>query len=190
MEESKDFGEERIPPSPEPSGAEPFVARLVSFHQFYRFLVIGCAAFCIGAVVIAVYVRVWIGFLVAIAVAGIYRYLLGDELRRQLGLRVCRNDDGLTVEICAAAVSEDGEFYVPGRLLWLDVTEWGGAKKENESLEKIRVLRFCVGLRRIDAKGFEGMSALETVCFAGSEAEWNEIEKPELPAGVKVTFGA
>ena len=190
MEESRDFGGERIPSSQEPSAAEHFAARLVSFHQFYRFLVIGCAAFCVGAVFIAVYVRVWIGLLVAIAVAGIYRYLLGDELRRQLGLRACRNDDGLTVGIRSAAVAEDGEFCVPGRLLWLDVTEWIGAEAEVESLEQIRVLRFCVGLCRIDAKGFDGMSALENVCFAGSEAEWNKIEKPDLPEGVKVTFGA
>lgn len=156
--------------------AEEFATRLQAFEKSYLWLVIGCGCGCAVAVLLAVMLRVWVGLVLAIAVAIAYRTVLDDLLKKQLGLSCRRNPDGVTVSVAADAPL--GELWIPGRLLWLDVTELDGTAGGVTELHLPR------SVRRI-GQG-ELWNGVGRLLYEGGPEEWAAIRKDELPEGLEV----
>lgn len=154
-------------------------ARLRSFENFYLFLVIGCAFLCAVSVAIAVYVKVLYGVLAAILTALIYRYCLGDELKKQLGLSQHRVADGLAVTV-TKRVNDETILSLPQRLLWLDVVEFHAVEKDAGN--GIVELELPATLQRIASDALSQLPDLQTIRFCGTQEQWESVQKPDLSA--------
>ena len=153
---------------------ERFYAALTEFSRFYLYLVLGCGAILAVSVVGAVYASIWAGVLVAALVAGIYRWFLADELKKKLGFSEERVSDGLSLSL----LPRDGEErFIPEKLLWLEVTELSASACVSEENATVRAIYLPKTLRRIKMGAFDGLSALEVICFEGDIEAWAKVEK-------------
>lgn len=159
------------------SAQDAYAARLRGFENFYLFLVVGCGVLCAAAILIAVYYKVSVGVLAAVLTALIYRYFLGDELKKQLGLTACRVSDGLAVRVVRRNADTE-ELRLPARLLWLDVTELTGI--EDGQGEGVTALYLPATLKRIAEDALANCPSLQTLYFDGTPEEWDAVQKPEL----------
>ena len=152
-------------------------ARLRGFENFYLFLVIGCGFLFAASIAVAVYAKVSYGVLAAVLTALIYRYCLGDELKKQLGLSQRRVADGLAITV-VTRVNDETVISLPERLLWLDVVEFCGAL--DGAGKGIVELELPATLQRIASDALLQIPDLQTIRFDGTAEQWESVQKPDL----------
>ncbi len=170
----------------ERTARERFDAALAEFSHFYRYLVVGCGVILAVAIVGAVYASVWVGVLVALVVAAIYRWFLSDELKKKLGLSERRAVDGLSLSLLPSVIPDVEERFLPEKLLWLEVTELSASAPDKEDNTTVRAIYLPRTLRRLKNGAFDGFSALEVICFEGDAEEWSRVEKELDLSGYRV----
>ncbi|MBQ9085999.1 MAG: hypothetical protein IJY47_02300 [Clostridia bacterium] len=175
---SEPVGEELLTPK------ERAYAAIRKFEVFYFQLVIGCGCVLIMGIVVAVLVSVLVGILIFLAGCGIYLYFLRDELKKRLGLKYRRGEDGWAVT--PVARGEDEELWIPERLMWLEVTEL--FRGEEPPCEGIRALHLSAGIKLLEEGLFDRLPNLETICFLGTEEQWQAVIKPDVPLSCEVAF--
>ena len=173
---------------------ELFEGRISSFGVFYVGLVCVCIAMSIAAVVIAVYLSVFGGLLVAMLAAVFYRAFLVGRMKHQLGLSYRRVDGGIACSVIKIETPlyrrEQWELYekriIPSKLIFLDVVEVCESGVSGVADDFATTVRIPRSVKRIDAGAFSGMSALRTLVYDGTDAEWQEVECPASLDGIEV----
>lgn len=148
---------------------EQYEFRLQKVRRSYLYLVIGCGTACASAIAVAVLASVMAGIFIAAATGIFYRAFLSDLLKKQLGIVCIRNADGLTVSMLRTT-DFGNEFWVPDRLLWLDITEVG-------DMRGIQILHLPHTVLRVHTlvPAEEGGE----LRFAGNEQTWAAVQKDD-----------
>ena len=154
-----------------------FPKRMEKMQSFYLFLVIMCTA----ALGIAVYFAVSrdLKWAAVIAAATVFFYVrfTGYTLDEQLGISYKTASGSLTVTRCRARYGDI--FYIPSRLLWYDVESisdkaFFSPKAKNGELHTVYIPK---SIKKIGKDIFVSCESLTTVCFEGTEKEWEMINK-------------
>lgn len=152
-----------------------------SFHTFYIYLILGCAAVLVMGILLAVLVSVAVGAAVFVAGCGVYLFFLRDELRRRLSVGYRRGEDGW-----ALTPVETGRdvLWIPCRLMWMEVTElfWEGSCPCAE----LKRLYVPTSVKRIEDGFFEGLPELECLSYLGTREQWEQVKTPPLPTGCQL----
>ena len=151
-----------------------FLERKKDFDRFYLGIVIICGALCMGAIAVAIHIRVLWGVFAAIAAVVSYRLALDDTMKRMLGLSYRRVQGGVGVSPVRISKNTDTERReIPARLLWLDVVELcRDAKHEDKSVCEIVL---PLSIQRISDDAFEGLESLTSVVYEGSLEDWANV---------------
>ena len=147
-----------------------YAESLVRFETFYHQL-FACSLILAAAILAIAFLRsIPVALIATACLCLFYQYFLSRELREKLGLSCRSVPGGLSVSLTAAPTGE--EAWIPGRLLWTDVTTLrAGSARELP----IRILHLPATLACIEANALDACPDLETLAFAGSREEFDAI---------------
>ena len=160
--------------------------RLSRFNDFYLMLVVICISLCTGATVIAIFLNLPVGILIAIAAAVLYAYLSTYRAYSLLGLRF-KNVRG-TIHVTEIDCVLEDTVFVPDRFVWAAVThiEDGAlASIKNAELLSIYIPR---SIEHIGKDVFGENTSHITVFFEGDEDEWASIDKQTDFSSISVIY--
>lgn len=164
--------------------ADIFSEKFKKFGKFYISLVIICIAICAIAVIVAVYLTVLGGLLLAMAAAVLYRWLLVEAMRTQLGVGYRRVSGGVAcslIKIATPLYRKDPwelceERYLPSRLIFLDVVEICESEIGGIADDFVSEIHIPSSVKRIDGRAFSGMHSIKKIYYAGTLEQWSDVE--------------
>lgn len=154
---------------------ESYLSSLKAFSEFYLRLIISVGAACAAAIVIAVIFNVIAGIVLALFSSTVYLYFTAVGLKRKLGISY-KNING-SVIITHISAMYGNTVYIPGRLIWCDVTEIRDkalALPDVASMESIYIPK---SIRRIGKDIFGDISVSAVIYYEGSVSDWESICK-------------
>ena len=165
---------------------QDFLSDLKWTNKEYFQLVIGVAVLAAAAIALAVLWKVFYGLLFAIIVALVYTVAASNILYSRLGFSYDSLPGALRIKDVYGKNRD--QVFVPRRLFWLDVSEIGDRAFCHSSSTKITTVYLPSTLKTIGENVFEGCESLCRICFEGSEAEWESIEKKTSLEGIEILF--
>ena len=163
-----------------------FIESLKKTNSAYLGTVIISAAIVAAGVAVAAFLNVFAGLALGIVAILLYMFTTKQILNKNLGIFYRSTSGELAVVSLKARGKE--EIFIPHRLLWLDVTEIDSGAFNDGSAGNMHTIHLPATLKVINESAFDGCGALTTICFEGSAAEWDAIEKSELPDGIEIKF--
>ena len=182
--------EEQKTEKKKPDPEKLFPKRLEKVSSFYLFLVVMCTA----ALGIAVYFAIERDLLIAavIAVVSVFFYarFAGYTLDDQLGLSYKTASGSMQITRCRARYGD--VFYIPAKLFWYDVeaiadNAFFSPKGKNSELHTVYIPK---SIKHIGRDVFESCESLSTICFEGTEAEWEKVTKETDLSALETVFCA
>ena len=156
-----------------------FKCRLKGFGEFYLHMVVGVCVLAASSIWLALKVHPFAGLFLAFVTVLVYAVSLEYNLRKKLGLGYSRVKRGAAVSVVdpRAEVKWNREIRrIPERLLWLDVVAIGEKDPKQKSDVQVTTVYIPVSVKKIDKKAFDGMTALTTLVYEGTEEQWSEVE--------------
>ena len=148
-----------------------YAESLVRFETFYHQL-FACSLILSAAILAIAFLRsITVALIATACLCLFYQYFLSRELREKLGISCRSVPGGLSVSLTAAPTGE--EAWIPGRLLWTDVTTLRAGSTQELP---IRILHLPATLSCIEANAFDACPDLTTLAFAGSREEFDTIK--------------
>ncbi len=165
---------------------ERYVQNLDRFQRFYLQLLIFAVAIAAAILAVALIRSVWIGLLFSLLLVFLYQYFLSTELKSKLGLSVKSIPGGLSASLISSA--HDEEMWIPGSLLYTDVTELSDSQNKKEENQTLHILHLPASVSHICRGAFEGFSALNTIAFEGNRETWEGIVTDADISGMTILY--
>lgn len=173
---------------PEKTAEQKFLATYKNVNDSYLYTLILSGAIMLGAIVIAVTYLTFLGLAAGIVGALVYMGLTSNLLYSKLGISYRGSNGKMTVTQLYGKNRET--VYVPPRLIMLEVTEIDDCAFDHKSSSAITTVYLPATLTRIGKDIFKGCPALCRVHFAGSEEQWEAIEKQTCFDGIELVFSS
>ena len=165
-----------------------FAKRVDKFSKFYLFLLCIIGGGAALAIAIAVVKDVVIGGAIGIITALVYKYFVNDELNKSFGVSY-RSAEEQGVVVTRARVRYGDEYWIPKRLMYMDVTEVDDKAFRAAKNSSLKTVHLPKTLKRIGKDIFDGCASLECICFEGDEMAWDEIVKETDLDIYEISFG-
>ncbi len=151
-----------------------FIGALNAVNSSYLTVVIISAAIVAAGVAVAAFLNVAAGLAMAIVAVLFYMYTTKAILSKKLGITY-RSTSG-RLSVCTLRTRGQAELWIPGRLLWLDVTELESRGFDAEDAKALTAVHLPRTITNIGEYAFEDCSALSDIYYEGSAEEWAEID--------------
>ena len=139
--------------------------------------------------IVTIYAYLLVGIAAAIFVCVLYVTFTDDEIYKSLGIRTYKSIiGGLSIKKVHAKYGT--AYYLPGRLMWLDVIELADGAFRSPKNEKLEEVYLPATLERIGEGVFDECPSLKKIYFEGTEEKWNKIESKSDFSSFEIVYNS
>ncbi len=160
--------------------------RLYGFEKYYLTLVLLSAAAVMCGIAVAIFLNLLVGASTVLLAAFAYVYFVGDEARKQLGIRYANIGGHIVIKSLACVYGDC--LAVPAKFIYADVRVLDDGALDTEKNQVLTRLYLPRTLRRIGKNILGDTPHPITVCFEGTREEWSAIDTQTDFCGCEILF--